>query len=90
LREGFKSVSEGSNVLLTQGWQLSQGSIRHVARANIFRAWANQFVVGVVFEDVPGPAVDADAREAVPFVAHQETRALSRRSRKLANGHGRY
>ncbi len=72
------------------GLAIIAGSIRHVARANIFRAWVNQFVVGVLFEDVRGPAVDADAREAVPFVAHQETRALSRRSRKLANGHGRY
>ena len=37
--------------------------VRHVARSDIFRPRANQFVVGVLFQDVCGPTADAANRE---------------------------
>src|SRR5205807_730398 len=34
-------------------------NVAHVARPDVFRAWADEFVVGILFEDVTGPAADA-------------------------------
>ena len=37
--------------------------VRHVARTHVFRARANEFVVGVLFQDVRRPTADAANRE---------------------------